>query len=162
MRRLFWAWLTVGHIVDLAQTGGQGVLMNSGHQRALALITSLEAVANLVLSIALIAPLGVVGVAVGTTIPMLVRGGLVYPVFASRKLGLPLAQYLRTAVMPALALTAPAVGLILLFHLLPVDKGILPLGLVGLGAALLTLATSYSGASLSRLVRRCWRPAGVA
>ena len=137
------AWLTVGHVVDIAQSGGQGVLMSTGHQRALAVIASLEAVANLALSIALIAPFGVVGVAIGTTIPMLVRGGLVFPVYASRKLGLPLATYARAAVLPALALTAPAVGLILVYRVLPLERGVLSLALVAFGAALLTLATSF-------------------
>ena len=62
-----------------------------------------EAVANLILSVILIQSLGLVGVALGTAIPILIAElGIILP-YAMKKLNISAGQLLRTAIGPTLA-----------------------------------------------------------
>jgi O-antigen/teichoic acid export membrane protein len=63
-----------------------------------------EALANLLLSIVLARPLGIVGVAIGTAVPALLCTTLFVPRYVSRHLGLPFSRVIREAVLPSFAL----------------------------------------------------------
>ena len=131
----FRMWFTAG--ITVLSTALYGL----NRHRAVVPVILGEAVANLVLSIALVRPLGVVGVALGTTVPSLLTLFFVTPRIFRRELGIGLrtiAQevWLRStlAVLPFAAATWyverhwPAHGL---FEFLAQVAAILPLAIVG-------------------------------
>jgi len=63
-----------------------------------------EALANLVLSIALARPMGIAGVAVATAVPALLGSALFVPAYVTRRLGVPFSSLARGALLPALVL----------------------------------------------------------
>jgi hypothetical protein len=63
--------------------------------RGQTVITLMEAFCNAVLSIALVGPLGVNGVILGTAIPMLFFRGLIFPWVLQRDAGISIGQYYR-------------------------------------------------------------------
>jgi O-antigen/teichoic acid export membrane protein len=66
----------------------RSILFGMGHVRVPAILYFAEALANLGLSLLLIGPLGIMGVALGTAIPIVVvEAGILFP-FACRKVGL--------------------------------------------------------------------------
>jgi len=89
------ACLAIAHVVDLSQMATYQILVNSGHHRFLARVLTVEAVANLGLSVLLIRYYGVFGVALGTAIPIVVRSGIVLPVYMSKLTGVSLGSYWR-------------------------------------------------------------------
>ena len=77
-----------------------------------------EGMANVILSLALIRPLGIVGDALGTTIPLLFTSLVFLPLYTCRVVQVPVKTFLRQAYLFPLALCAPLVGtLLLLQHL---------------------------------------------
>ena len=68
------------------------VIYGMGDLRLFTLVTVLEAVANLVLSVALVKPLGILGVAVGTSIPSVIASVIVI-VYVCHELEFPLGRY---------------------------------------------------------------------
>lgn len=105
------ALLVGGVVFELAQTPSINLLYALGRQGFLARLGLVEAAANLGLSLALVGPLGLAGVALGTTIPLVLLRSLVQPGFVCRQIALPLPTYLRAvarAAVPALLLQLPA------------------------------------------------------
>jgi len=85
----------------VATATGTTLLKGSGHVRYLAFVNLGTGAANVVLSAALIKPFGLVGVAVGTLIPILVSSVfLTFPV-ACRRVQVPVGEAVRRAVWPA-------------------------------------------------------------
>jgi len=121
--------LTLGYVVMLAQTPANCLFYALNKHRAMALWTIVEGITNLGLSIYLVSRLGLVGVAWGTTAPMLVVGLVVLPAYLLRLIGLSLASYVRQAfVRPVLV----AAIFLCLCALTPVQQelfGFLELGL---------------------------------
>jgi len=85
-----------------------------GRHRAPALGGAVEAVLNLALSLILVRPLGVLGVALGTLLSGLLTNAWIAPLTACRELGVGVGAYLRATVMRALVPTAAA-GLVAVF-----------------------------------------------
>jgi O-antigen/teichoic acid export membrane protein len=100
--------LVPAYFVALLATPGQALLFGSGKLRGLTTLTVCEAGANLVLSIALVYPLGIYGVALGTAIPLALFRGVVFPWLLHRDAGFAMRAYWRMQV-PALS-----VGVVLL------------------------------------------------
>ena len=109
-------WLAVGSVFDLAQSSAFYVLMNSGGQKVLAWVTLAEAIINLSLSIILLRHFGIVGVAMGTTFPIVVRGLVFYPWYLSRLTGVSLSRYFGLAVLPAMRSSVPVFFLSIVFQ----------------------------------------------
>jgi O-antigen/teichoic acid export membrane protein len=86
--------LIPGYLVEtgLAPTGS--ALLGSNRYRVVSRISILEGLANLGLSLALIVPFGLVGVALGTMVPMLVTRLFILPYFACREVGLGLWRFM--------------------------------------------------------------------
>jgi O-antigen/teichoic acid export membrane protein len=80
-------------------------LVGVDKQRVLTIASPLGAIANLLLSLALVWPLGVVGVALGSLIPRLVTVPL-FSRIAFRAVGMDAGVYLRQAILPAVLPTA--------------------------------------------------------
>ena len=82
--------------------------MATGSHRVVACVWIVEGVADLALSLALVKPLGSVGVAIGTLVPMAIGHVCIFTPLACRRVGLSIRQFLWMAVMPAAVSTVPA------------------------------------------------------
>jgi O-antigen/teichoic acid export membrane protein len=104
--------LAVAVTMRVANATGTTVLKGAGSIRSLAMINLATGLANLVLSALLIRPYGLVGVAVGTLIPIAISSSVVIFPRACRRVGLPLGIAVRRAVLPTIW-PAVAVGILL-------------------------------------------------
>jgi O-antigen/teichoic acid export membrane protein len=91
--------LALGVAAPIASQPLVQLLYGVGRMRVLGFVTLLEGVANLVLSLALVGPYGIVGVAIGTAIPGFLVHALVLPALVARPFGLSWAR-LTLAVWP--------------------------------------------------------------
>jgi O-antigen/teichoic acid export membrane protein len=107
------------------------ILKGAGQHRLLALTNAATAAVNIGLSLALIRPFGLVGVAAGTLLPVSFSAVFVLYPAACRRVGLPLRQPLLEAVWPA---TWPAAVMLAAMWLLA------PRGQAGLPAIIASLA----------------------
>jgi O-antigen/teichoic acid export membrane protein len=94
--------LTAAYVIDLGQGPSINLLRSRGRHQAMAYWTVLEGIANLVLSIVLCRRMGIVGVALGTAIPMLVTKLLVQPWYVLRVAEVPVREYLKTIFRPVI------------------------------------------------------------
>lgn len=88
-------------VVRIVQATGGTILKGTGGHRFLAANNAIVAACNLGLSIALVRPLGILGVALGTAIPV-TAGALSMVPEACRRLGLPVGRLWREAIWPVL------------------------------------------------------------
>ncbi len=122
--------LVAGYIVAMAQTPSLGVIYARGRHRTLALWTVLEGLSNLVLSVYWATKLGILGVALGTAVPMIVFKLVLQPAYALHVAGMTARDYLLGAVgrpllvgaafLPLCALltpTAPILSLLSFFSI---------------------------------------------
>jgi len=108
--------LLIPRTVYRAQGASTRILFGMNRHRTLAIVTLVEGVANLVLSIALIRPWGIVGDAVGTAIPLLCTSLFFLPRHLCRLLDVPVITFLRQAYLLPLVLCAPMVATLLLLQ----------------------------------------------
>jgi O-antigen/teichoic acid export membrane protein len=96
-------------ILRVGNSTGSGILKGAGLHRRLAAQVGLAGIANIGLSIVLVQSYGLVGVAIGTIVPVVINSVLGTFPLACRRVGVPIRQALRQAVWPALW---PAAGMI--------------------------------------------------
>jgi O-antigen/teichoic acid export membrane protein len=105
--------LVAAYLTLLWQVPSHSLLFGISRHKVLAAMNFLEGVANLALSLVLVRKYGLIGVAVGTLIPMVIVKGFVQPVYTCRVSGIPLPLYLRevgrTAALVAASLLLPCV-----------------------------------------------------
>lgn len=106
--------LLPGYLAAVLTGPTTGMLLAAGRLKGQAVITVIEAVANLALSLLLVKPYGVYGVAIGTAIPMLLVRGLVYPLVVRNTLGISVREYFGMYLRP---LVVGAVYLLLVSRL---------------------------------------------
>jgi O-antigen/teichoic acid export membrane protein len=118
-----WAWvvyavLMIGMFGRISQTSTLNVLIGGGNIRGLAYIQAVCAVVTMTLTIVLATStsLGVVGVAVGVTIPLFVSHTLFLPWYASHQAGVAVGRYLWTSYSGPFVSTLPGVGAAMLFR----------------------------------------------
>jgi O-antigen/teichoic acid export membrane protein len=111
------------------------ILKGAGLHRLLAYTNATTAIVNVVLSVILIGPLGLVGVALGTLIPVGASALFVLYPAACRRVNLPLARCLRRGLGPALW---PAAVMVAMWRLMP-----RPATLVELAATLVVGGAVY-------------------
>jgi O-antigen/teichoic acid export membrane protein len=153
--------LIVSDGVQMAQSASPKILYGMARHRTLAFVWLAEGVVNLILSIVLLRYYGVIGVALGTTIPQLCTSLFFLPEHLCRLLGMRLRTFVsQTYSAPAL-LCAPLVGTLLLMRhffgahnylelLVQVAAG----GLVyGVGLLWFLLTKEHMGIELSRFIR---------
>jgi O-antigen/teichoic acid export membrane protein len=97
----------------LAQSASPRILYGMARHRILAWITSMEGIANLILSIILIRHYGIIGDALGTAIPLTCTALFFYPRHVCRLLDVRVATFLRQAYSLPLILCAPTVACLL-------------------------------------------------
>jgi O-antigen/teichoic acid export membrane protein len=96
--------LAVGYVVAMAQRPSTQLAYAQGRHRRLGLWALGEGVANVLLSIYWAHRYGLMGVALGTTVPMLVTYLIFQPWYALRGIKLPVGTYVRSALLgPMLA-----------------------------------------------------------
>jgi O-antigen/teichoic acid export membrane protein len=171
-----------GAVLGVLALGGWGsagfavassTLMGVNKHRGLVPAVVAEAVANVVLSIALIGPFGITGVALGTVVPRLAVTVLFGPWYIQSVIGLPASRYLMgTLIRPSIAMIPfgvashaiealwPAGNLLVYF-----GQVMLALPLAGLGAWFIGIdrarRQAYAG-ELSQLVKRAgWKRSGA-
>jgi O-antigen/teichoic acid export membrane protein len=128
------------------------VLKGTNHHRYVAMTSSLAAVANLLLSVVLVKPLGIVGVALGTLIPATVLSAAYIFPRACRVVGLRTWQGYAEVVWPATWPAALTLTMLLTTrHVLPVSKIAV---LLHMGAGALLYAMVFFLCALPRTERR--------
>jgi O-antigen/teichoic acid export membrane protein len=130
------------------------ILRGAGEHKRLTLYVAVTGVANLLLSIALVKPLGLVGVALGTVIPVAAMSVFASFPTACRRVGLTTFEGVRKAVWPAVW---PAITIVICLRLA------LPLGGLSLMALAVKLAVAavlyeavFFGLALGRNERRLY------
>jgi len=105
--------LTVGLTFFLWQTVSIGLLYGTSRHKFLAIFNVVEAAANLVLSLMLVRRYGMVGVALGTTVPITINTVLLIPMYVCRISQIDYFEYLRkvarTLVVALASMVLPAV-----------------------------------------------------
>jgi O-antigen/teichoic acid export membrane protein len=115
-------------LVVMMRLGGAAattLLVGAGRHRLLAITTITAGAANLLLSVLLVRKLGLIGVALGTLIPLSVVSVLVIFPTACRRIGLSVRSAVAAAVAPALWPALPAMALALGVRALT-GNGLLP------------------------------------
>jgi O-antigen/teichoic acid export membrane protein len=103
--------LSIAVFLEASQATSVNALYASLHQKAYAVLNTSEAILNLILSILLAHPYGMIGVALGTLIPSIVFRGIVQPIVVQRVLNIKVRDtvivYLRTGSRAAAFLALP-------------------------------------------------------
>jgi len=108
--------LVVPMTFALAQAASVRILYGMAKHQALAWVTLMESIANLILSIALIRPMGIVGDALGTAIPLLCTSLFFMPRHLCRLLGVRVMSFVREAYSLPLLMVSPLVLMLLLMR----------------------------------------------
>lgn len=98
--------LCAGYVVAMSQWPSIHLILAMGRHRPLGLWTLGEGVANVILSILWANKYGLIGVALGTAVPMLVTGLLVQPWFVSRLTGISTRDYFQRSMLRPILATA--------------------------------------------------------
>ena len=85
--------LVIGHTVAVSQNVGIGMMYALKKHHWYAITSTIEAILNLTLSIILVLHYGIIGVALGTVIPMLIIRAIVQPIYVSHLLKIHVASY---------------------------------------------------------------------
>ncbi len=127
----------------LAQAASPRVLFGMSRHRTWAIVTLIEGLANIALSIALVRPFGIIGDAMGTAVPLAVTTICFLPWHLCRQLQIRITTYLREAYLLPLIVCVPLVVALFLMK-----QWFVPHNYVQL-AAHLTVAGAVYGLSLS-------------
>jgi len=108
--------LIFAYTLILIQSASARVLFGIGKHGKLAVVTLIEGIANLILSILLVRPYGIVGDALGTAIPLLGTSILFLPSHLCSRLGIRVSTFLLQAYLLPLTLCVPLVTVLLLMQ----------------------------------------------
>src|SRR5437016_8989406 len=100
----------------LSQAASTRILYGMAKHRSLAWVTLMESIANLILSIMLIRPFGIVGDAAGTAIPLFCTSLYFMPRHLCRLLGIRIRTFLREAYSLPILLVMPFIAALLLMR----------------------------------------------
>lgn len=100
----------------LSQAASTRILYGMAKHRSMAWVTLMESIANLILSIMLIRPFGIVGDAAGTAIPLFCTSLYFMPRHLCRLLGIRIRTFLREAYSLPILLVMPFVAALLLMR----------------------------------------------
>jgi O-antigen/teichoic acid export membrane protein len=129
--------------IRVGNATGNTVLKGAGEHRMLAFVNLGTGLANLALSVILINPYGLVGVAVGTLVPIGFTALFILFPASCRRVGLPLSQAVTHAILPAVW-PALIVGLVLAGTRLISSGTLLAVVLQAVGGGALYLALFYA------------------
>src|ERR1700686_4582561 len=129
--------LIIPFTLMLMQAASGRVLFGIGKHQSFGKVTMIEGIANLILSIALVPPLGVVGDALGTAIPLCCTFLLFMPRHLKKQLGVPVRSFVRQAYLLPLLLNLPLVGVVWLANRFFTPRNLIQLGMEIGGAFLI-------------------------
>jgi O-antigen/teichoic acid export membrane protein len=147
---------SIAPLFVLAITGvvlvGQGplgnVLLGTGRHRLVAIVAFLEALTNLGLSVILVRYYGILGVALGTGIPVLIANTFTLLPAACRTVGLRITQFGRLVLPAPLAGSVPAILAVIAFRtLLPPTRFLAVVGEGAVVGAIYLIAVTTVGVS---------------
>lgn len=153
--------LIVASVASAVQRVAYQVLLGSRRIKPLAICFIVEGTANVLMSVALVGPLGLMGVAIGTVIPALIVEGVIIPVLICRSLSISIIDYFSGVYGRAILITLALYPVVYAINsrLPPRTWGLFILD--GVMAAsvfgILVLALGLSGAERKRFV---WNPVG--
>lgn len=110
--------LLPAYYVSLLALPSRVLLLGRGKLQGLTLLVVGEAAVNFALSCVLVRPFGVIGVAVGTAVPLALFQGVFYPALLRKEIGVPIGTYWRMHA-PTLAIGAAYLVLIGALALVP-------------------------------------------
>src|ERR1700674_911994 len=128
--------LIIPFTLMLMQAASGRVLFGIGKHQSFGKVTMIEGIANLILSIALVPPLGVVGDALGTAIPLCCTFLLFMPRHLGKQLGVPVGSFVRQAYLLPLLLNLPLLGVVWLANRFFTPRNLIQL-VMEIGAAFL-------------------------
>jgi O-antigen/teichoic acid export membrane protein len=99
-----------------AQAASPRVLFGMGKHRTLAMVALIEGVANIILSVALVRRYGIIGDAVGTSVPLLCTTVFFLPSHLCRQLGIRVMTFVREAYTLPFLSCVPLVAILLLMQ----------------------------------------------
>jgi O-antigen/teichoic acid export membrane protein len=126
-------------LVRTSTASGNLILKGAGQHKLLTYTNAITAIVNVLLSIALVRPLGLAGVALGTLIPVSLSAVLVIYPAACRRVGLPIGRALSQAIWPA---TWPATIMVAMLWL---GRRAAPTGLFEVALQLAVGGLAYMG-----------------
>ncbi len=127
--------LIIPRTLYAAQATSTKLLLGMGRHRVLASVLLLEGAANLILSLLLVRRFGILGVALGTAIPMALTSVLFLPHHVCHILDLPLSTFLARAYKLPVLLCIPMAGVLgFIAHEFPSSSYIAVMMQVGTGA----------------------------
>ncbi len=100
--------LAIVGVLIVSHASQASVLMATGKHRVVATVWIVEGLANLVLSLVLVRPLGSIGVALGTLIPMAIGHVCIFTPLACRRVGISIRHFVWISAVPALVSVLPA------------------------------------------------------
>jgi len=106
--------LVIPFTLMLAQGASSRMLLGTSQHKTLGVVTLVEGVANVILSVLLIRPYGIFGDAIGTAIPLTCTVVLFLPQHASHKFGVQLSTLLKESYILPVLITLPLVLTLLL------------------------------------------------
>jgi O-antigen/teichoic acid export membrane protein len=121
--------LIIPFALMLMQSASGRVLFGIGKHQALAKVTLLEGIANLILSIALVPSLGVVGDALGTAVPLCCTFLLFMPRHMKKQVGVPVGSFIRQAYSLPLLLNLPLIAVVWLANRLFTPRNLVQMAL---------------------------------
>lgn len=93
--------LAISFAFALSQNPGIGLMYALNKHHFFAIATIIEAIANLILSILLVSKYGIIGVAMGTAVPMLIVKVFVQPIYVARIANVSIWNYIKCIIIPA-------------------------------------------------------------
>jgi O-antigen/teichoic acid export membrane protein len=122
----------------MSQAASGRVLFGLGKHQTWAAITMIEGIANLILSIALVPPLGIIGDALGTAIPLSFTYLVFMPRHLKKQIGVPIGTFWREAYTLPILLTLPLVAVLWL-----ANRFFYPRNLIQLALEVLVASSIY-------------------
>ncbi len=152
--------LVLGSTFALWQMPSVNLLYGTSRHRFYALFNTIEGVSNLLLSLLLVKPFGIFGVAMGTFIPMTVIKLLIQPIYVCRSSSIPYTRYIFVMVTAtSVALLALVVPLIIsLGYAKPNYFTLGVVGIVSLGCYCLTVIFIGFNVKEKEIIRRAMTP----
>jgi O-antigen/teichoic acid export membrane protein len=144
-----------GYFVGLLSAPGAMLLMGAGKLRGMTALTLAEAACNLALSVALVGPLGIYGVCLGTMIPMVLFRGVVFPFLLRACVDVPVGTYWRSH-LAGIGVALGYAALVLPVRLLDLST---PAAFVGAGVCTTALFAALALAAVPEAratARRLW------
>lgn len=135
--------LALTQILSCPHNSVASILYGIGKHRTLAFMRVGEAVANVILSVALVGPLGIKGVALGTAIPHVVVIGVLLPLYACRLLGISWWTYVKESLTGPLLNMLPFLAGAWLIKHYAVPTNLLEFFAIITGLTVLYLITGY-------------------